>query len=98
VQDIGDESFFTPTHAALVAERCHASGVVESDFDRFVGNKKNKLHELATVNRNSSDTSGDFHLITVKLPVHRLARFGMGDIVIRAISRRPPIAGIAISN
>jgi hypothetical protein len=22
VQDIGDEFFFTPTHAALVAERC----------------------------------------------------------------------------
>jgi hypothetical protein len=98
VQDIGDEFFFAPTHAALVAERCHDCGVVEFDFDRFVGNKKNKLHELATVNLNSSDTSGEFHLITVSLPVHRLARFGMGDLVIRAVSGRPRLAGIGISN
>jgi hypothetical protein len=98
VQDIGDQFYFSPTHAALVAKRCHDCGVVEFDFDRFVGNPKNKLHELATVNLNSSDKSGEFHLIAVNLPVHRLERFGMGDLVIRAASGRPPIAGIAISN
>jgi hypothetical protein len=98
VQDIGDEFFFTPTHAALVAERCRTCGVVEFDFDRFVGNPHDKLHELATVNLNSSGKTGDFHLIAVNLPVHRLERYGMGDLVIRAASGRPPISGIALSS
>ena len=74
VQDIGDEFYFTPTHAALVAERCGTCGVVEFDFDRFVGNPHDKLHKLATVNLNRSDKSGDFDLINVALPVHRLER------------------------
>ncbi len=97
VQDIGDEFFFTPAHVALVAERCGACGVVEFDFDRFVGNPHNKLHKLATVNLNGSDKSGDFNLITVPLPVHRLRLDGMGDLVIRAVSGRPRIAGIGIT-
>ena len=98
VQDIGDEFFFTPTHAALVAERCGTCGVVEFDFDRFVGNPHDKLHKLATVNLNGSDKSGDFDLINVPLPVHRLERDGMGDLVIRAVSGRPRISGIGIAN
>jgi hypothetical protein len=98
VQDISDEFYFTPTHAALVAERCGTCGVVEFDFDRFVGNPHNKLHTLATVNLNGSDKSGNFDLITVALPVHRLERDGMGDLVIRAVSGRPRISGIGISN
>ena len=89
VQDIGDEFYFTPTHAALVAERCGGCGVVEFDFDRFVGNPHNKLHRLATVNLTGSNTSGDFSLINVTLPIHRLERDGMGDLVIRAVSGRP---------
>ena len=98
VQDMGDEFFFTPTHAALVAERCGTCGVVEFDFDRFVGNPHDKLHKLATVNLNGSDKSGDFDLINVTLPVHRLERDGMGDLVIRAVSGRPRISGIGIAN
>ena len=98
VQDIGDEFFFTPTHAALVAERCGTCGVVEFDFDRFVGNPHNKLHKLATVNLNGSNKSGDFDLINVALPVHRLERDGMGDLVIRAVSGRPRISGIGVAN
>jgi hypothetical protein len=98
VQDIGDEFFFTPTHAALVAERCASCGTVEFDFDRFVGNPHNKLHKLATVSLNGSSTHGKFELISVPLPVRRLERDGMGDLVIRAASGRPRIAGIAISN
>jgi hypothetical protein len=98
VQDIGDEFYFTPTHAALIAERCGTCGVVEFDFDRFVGNPHDKLHKLATVNLNGSDKSGDFNLITVTLPVHRLDLDGMGDLVIRAVSGRPRIAGIGLSN
>ena len=97
-QDIGDEFFSTPTHAAIVAERCGTCGVVEFDFDRFVGNPHDKLHELATVNLSGSNKSGDFELINVALPVHRLERDGMGDLVIRAVSGRPRIAGIGISN
>ena len=77
VQDIGDEFFFTPTHAALVAERCASCGTVEFDFDRFVGNPHNKLHKLATVTLNGSSTHGEFELINVPLPVHRLERDGM---------------------
>jgi hypothetical protein len=98
VQDIGDEFYFTPTHAALVAERCGTCGVVEFDFDRFVGNPHNKLHMLATVNLTGSNKSGDFSLINVTLPVHRLERDGMGDLVIRAVSGRPRISGIGIAN
>ena len=55
VQDIGDEFYFAPTHAAIVAERCGSCGVVEFDFDRFVGNPHNKLHTLATVNLTGSN-------------------------------------------
>jgi hypothetical protein len=98
VQDIGDEFYFAPTHAALIAERCGTCGVVEFDFDRFVGNPHNKLHELATLNLNGSNKSGDFDLINVTLPVHRLERDGMGDLVIRAVSGRPRIAGIGLSS
>ena len=98
VQDIGDEFYFTPTQAALIAERCGTCGVVEFDFDRFVGNPRNKLHKLATVNLNGSKKSGDFDLIAVPLPVHRLERDGMGDLVIRAVSGRPRIAGIGLSS
>jgi hypothetical protein len=98
VQDIGDEFYFSPTQAALVAERCGTCGVVEFDFDRFVGNPHNKLHKLATVNPNRSDKSGDFNLITVALPARRLERDGMGDLVIRAVSGRPRISGIGVSN
>jgi hypothetical protein len=98
VQDIGDEFFFTPTRAALVAERCGDCGVVEFDFDRFIGNPHNKLHKLATVNLNGSNKSGDFDLINVALPVHRLESDGMGDLVIRAVSGRPRIAGIGLSS
>ena len=96
VQDIGDEFFFTPRHAAIVAERCGTCGVVEFDFDRFVGNPHNKLHKLATVNLNGSNKSGEFSLITVPLSVHRLELDGMGDLVIRAVSGRPRVAGIGI--
>jgi hypothetical protein len=98
VQDIGDQFFFTPTHAALVAERCASCGTVEVDFDRFVGNPHNKLHKLATVTLNGSSTHGEFEVINVPLPVHRLERDGMGDLVIRAASGRPRIAGIGVSN
>jgi hypothetical protein len=98
VQDIGDEFYFTPTHAAIVAERCGTCGVVEFDFDRFVGNPHNKLHTLATVNLNGSNHGGEFDLITVPLPAHRLERDGMGDLVIRAVSGRPRISGIGIAN
>jgi hypothetical protein len=98
VQDIGDEFYFSPTHVALIAERCHDCGVVEVDFNRFVGNPHNRNHELATVNLNASDHSGDFHLIDVPLPARRVARYGMGDLVIRAVSGRPRISGIGIAN
>ncbi len=98
VQDMSDEFFATPSHAALVAERCGTCGVVEFDFDRFVGNPHDKLHKLATVNLNGSNKSGDFDLINVALPVHRLERDGMGDLVIRRLSGHPRIAGIGISN
>ena len=98
VQDIGDEFYFSPTHVALIAERCHDCGVVEIDFNRFVGNAQNRNHELATVNLNASDRSGDFHLIDVPLPARRVARDGMGDLVIRAVSGRPRISGIGISS
>ena len=98
VQDIGDEFYFTPTHAAIVAERCGTCGVVEFDFDRFVGNPRNKLHMLATVNLNGPNKGGGFDLINVALPVHRLERDGMGDLVIRAVSGRPRISGIGISS
>jgi hypothetical protein len=83
---------------ALIAERCHDCGVVEVDFNRFVGNAHNRNHELATVNLNASDHSGDFHLIDVPLPARRVARDGMGDLVIRAVSGRPRISGIGIGN
>ena len=72
--------------------------MVEFDFDRFVGNPHNKLHTLATVNLNGSNHGGEFDLITVPLPVHRLERDGMGDLVIRAVSGRPRISGIGIAN
>jgi hypothetical protein len=98
VQDIGDEFYFSPTHVALIAERCPSCGVVEIDFNRFVGNSHNANHELATVNLNASDHSGDFHLIDVPLPAHRVARDGMGDLVIRAASGHPRISGIGVSN
>ncbi len=98
VQDIGDEFFFSPTRVALIAERCPSCGVVEIDFNRFVGNSHNKNHELATVNLTASDHSGDFHVIDVPLPAHRVARDGMGDLVIRAVSGRPRISGIGVTN
>jgi hypothetical protein len=98
VQDVGDQFYFAPAHVALIAERCQACGVVEIDFNRFVGNPHNKNHELATVNLNASDHSGDFHLIDVPLPVHRVERDGAGDIVIRATSGKPRISGIGVSN
>jgi hypothetical protein len=97
VQDIGDEFFFSPTRVALIAERCRTCGVVEIDFNRFVGNAHNKNHELATVNLAASDASGDFHLIDVPLP-RRVDRDGMGDLVIRAESGRPRISGIGVTN
>jgi hypothetical protein len=98
VQDIGDEFYFSPARVALIAERCHDCGVVEIDFNRFVGNPHNKNHMLATVNLNASDHSGDFHLINVPLPVHRVERDGSGDIVIRSVSGKPRISGIGVSN
>ena len=98
VQDIGDEFFFSPTRVALIAERCPNCGVVEIDFNRFVGNSHNANHELATVNLNAQDHSGDFHLIDVPLPAHRVARDGMGDLVIRAVSGQPRISGIGVAN
>lgn len=94
-QEIGDEFFFSPRHAAIVAERCGHCGVVEFDFARFGGHK---LHPLATVNLDSSDKSGDFHLINVSLPVRRLDRDGEGLLVMRAASGRPRIAGIGLSS
>ena len=97
VQDIGDEFYFSPADVALIAERCRDCGVVEIDFNRFVGNARNRNHELATVNLNTSDRSGDFHLIDVPLPARRVARDGMGDLVIRAVSGRPRISGIGIN-
>ena len=79
VQDIGDEFYFTPTHAALVAERCAHCGVVEFDFDKFVGNPHDKLHKLATVDLNGSEQEQrSSELITVALPVHRLRVDGDG--------------------
>ena len=98
VQDIGDEFFFTPVHAALVAERCGSCGVVEFDFDKFIGDPHNKLHTLATVNLNGSSRSGNFDLITVPLPIHRLQFDGMGQLVIRKVSGRPRIAAIGLSS
>ncbi|HEY1567785.1 MAG TPA: hypothetical protein VGF68_12240, partial [Solirubrobacteraceae bacterium] len=98
VQDIGDEFYFAPSHVALIAERCPSCGVVEIDFNRFVGNSHNKDHELATVNLNAPDHSGEFHLIDVALPVRRVERDGMGDLVIRAVSGRPRISGIGVAN
>ena len=74
-QDIGDEFFFSPSHAALVAERCGTCGVVEFDFKRYASAK---LHKLAAVDLNSSDKSGDFSLINVSLPAHQLERDGVG--------------------
>ena len=94
-QDIGDEFFFSPSHAALVAERCGTCGVVEFDFKRYTSAK---LHKLAAVDLNGSDNSGDFSLINVPLPAHQLERDGMGLIVIRAVSGRPRISGIGITN
>jgi hypothetical protein len=96
-QDIGDEFFLSPRRAALVAERCPRCGSVEFDFVRFVGNPHDKLHQLTTVDLDSHDHSGDFHLINVTLPVRRLERFGAGDLVIRAAAGRPRIAGIGLS-
>ena len=98
VQDIGDEFFFSPTRVALIAERCPSCGVVEIDFNRFVGNSHNKNHKLATVNLTASDHSGDFHLIDVPLPARRVERDGMGDLVIRAASGKPRISGIGVTN
>jgi hypothetical protein len=98
VQDIGDEFFFSPTRVALIAERCPSCGVVEIDFNRFVGNTHNKNHKLVTVNLSASDHSGDFHLIDVPLPARRVARDGMGDLVIRAASGKPRISGIGVTN
>jgi hypothetical protein len=98
VQDIGDQFYFSPTRVALIAERCHDCGVVEIDFNRFVGNPHNKNHQLATVNLNASDHSGDFHLIDVPLPAGRVERDGAGDIVIRAASGKPRISGIGVAN
>jgi hypothetical protein len=98
VQDIGDEFFFSPTRVALIAERCPSCGVVEIDFNRFVGNSHNANHKLATVNLTASDHSGDFHLIDVRLPAHRVERDGMGDLVIRAASGKPRISGIGVTN
>ena len=98
VLDIGDEFYFSPTRVALIAERCPTCGVVEIDFNRFVGNPHNNDHELATVNLNAPDHSGDFHLIDVALPVRRVERDGMGDLVIRAASGRPRISGIGVAN
>ena len=97
VQDIGDEFYFSPTRVALIAERCPSCGVVEIDFNRFVGNTHNQNHELATVNLTAPDHSGDFHLIDVALPARRVRRDGMGDLVIRAASGEPRISGIGIS-
>ena len=71
---------------------------MEIDFNRFVGNPHNKNHELATVNLTASAHSGDFHLIDVPLPAHRVERDGMGDLVIRAVSGKPRISGIGVSN
>jgi hypothetical protein len=98
VENISDEFSATPTHAALVAERCAHCGVVEFDFITFVGNPHAKLHKLATVDLNSSDKSGEFRLISVALPVTRLRRDGEGQIVIRAVSGKPPIAGIGLAD
>jgi hypothetical protein len=98
VQDIGDEFYFSPTRVALIAERCPSCGVVEIDFNRFVGNAHNANHVLATVNLNAPDHSGEFHLIDVPLPARRVARDGMGDLVIRAASGQPRISGIGVSN
>lgn len=95
-QEIGDEFFFSPRHAALVAERCPHCGAVEFDFMHFGSHAR--LHVLATVDLNGSDHSGDFNLITVALPVRRLERDGEGYLVIRAAAGRPHIAGIALSN
>jgi hypothetical protein len=98
VQDIGDEFYFSPTRVALIAERCRDCGVVEIDFNRFVGDPHNVNHELTTVNLDAPDHSGDFHLIDVPLPARRLARDGMGDLVIRAASGQPRISGIGVTN
>ncbi len=98
VQDIGDEFYFSPTRVALIAERCPNCGVVEIDFNRFVGNTHNQNHELATVNLNAPDHSGEFHLIDVALPARRVERDGMGDLVIRAASGQPRISGIGVSS
>ena len=94
VQDIGDEFFFTPKHVALVAEQCPHCGVVELAFRNY-GNAQ--LRELATVDLNAPDRSGRFTLITVRIPVRRLQRDGEGQLVIRAASGRPRIAGIALT-
>ena len=69
VQDIGDEFYFSPTHVALIAERCPDCGVVEIDFNRFVGNSHNKNHELATVNLDAPGPQRG-------LPPHRRAAAG----------------------
>jgi hypothetical protein len=95
VQDIGDEFFFSPRRAALVAERCPHCGTVEFDFMRY--GQHARLHELATVDLNGADHSGDFNLITVALPVRRLEDDGEGLLVIRAAAGRPRIAGIALT-
>jgi hypothetical protein len=95
-QDIGDEFYFSPRHAALVAERCPHCGTVEFDFMHY--GQHARLHVLATVDLDAADHSGDFDLITVPLPVRRLESDGEGLLVIRAAAGRPRIAGIALSS
>jgi hypothetical protein len=94
-QPIGDEAFFAPSKAVLVAERCHQCGRIELAFTKYpVGAQK--LQELATV-----DLAGKTDhqvVIDLNLPQRRLERDGNGFIVLFRLSGKPRVSGVGFAS
>ena len=95
-QEIGDQFFFAPAHAVLVAERCRGCGSVEFAFTRFPPGQR-PLHELAVVNLSGPGRRGRQTVVNLKLPLRRLERDGEGYIVVVRLSGKPRLSGIGFS-
>jgi uncharacterized OB-fold protein len=94
-QEIGDQFFFTPAHAVLVAERCHGCGSVEFAFTKFPPGER-PFHELAVVNLSGRGKRGR-QTVNLTLPLRRLERDGEGYIVVVRLSGRPRVSGVGFS-
>jgi hypothetical protein len=93
-QQVGDNAFFSPTQAVLVAERCPTCGAVEFAFTKYpLGGRP--FHDLATINLTGK--TDHEAVIDVNLP-RQLERDGEGLLVLARVSGKPRLSGVGFTN